>query len=167
MDIKALTGRAKELFGKYKYAVMVVLIGLGLLLIPERQTKKENVQTVPEVTSQSIADEALSDILQTIDGVGKVQVMLSVSAGEKTLYQTDTDTSTRDDGSTVRTETILVTDGQRTESGLITQVNPPVYLGAIVVCQGAESPGVRLSVTQAVSKITGLGSDKICVLKMK
>jgi len=40
-------------------------------------------------------------------------------------------------------------------------------MGAVIVCQGADDPQVRLSIVDAVSKVTGLGSDKISVLKMK
>ena len=72
-----------------------------------------------------------------------------------------------DSGNSAKTETVIVTDGQRTESGLVSQVNPPSYLGAIVVCQGADSPAIKYAITQAVAKITGLGTDAICVLKMK
>ncbi|MCD8389255.1 MAG: hypothetical protein LUC21_03710 [Oscillospiraceae bacterium] len=39
--------------------------------------------------------------------------------------------------------------------------------GAVVVCTGAESPSVRLNVTNAVSAYTGLGSDKITVMKLQ
>ncbi len=39
--------------------------------------------------------------------------------------------------------------------------------GAVVVCAGAENAQVRLAVTNAVSAYTGLGSDKITVMKMK
>ena len=39
--------------------------------------------------------------------------------------------------------------------------------GAVVVCQGADQPYVRLDVTNAVAAYTGLGSDKISVIKMK
>ena len=39
--------------------------------------------------------------------------------------------------------------------------------GAVVLCAGAEESSVRLSVTNAVSVYTGLGSDKIRVIKMK
>ena len=38
--------------------------------------------------------------------------------------------------------------------------------GAVIVCEGAESSSVRLYVTNAVSVYTGLGSDKIEVIKM-
>ena len=53
------------------------------------------------------------------------------------------------------------------ESGLIRQINPPAYLGAIVVCQGADNNTVRLAIVEAVSRATGLGADKISVLKMR
>lgn len=39
--------------------------------------------------------------------------------------------------------------------------------GAVIVCSGADDPGVRLNVTNAVAAYTGLGSDKITVMKMK
>lgn len=39
--------------------------------------------------------------------------------------------------------------------------------GAVVLCTGAENTAVRLKVTNAVSAYTGLGSDKISVIKIK
>ena len=39
--------------------------------------------------------------------------------------------------------------------------------GAVVVCSGADDARVRLTVTNAVAGYTGLGSDKITVMKMK
>ena len=68
---------------------------------------------------------------------------------------------------TTKTDTVTVTDAQRNESGLIRQVNPPVYKGAVIVCQGADNAAVRLAIVDAVGKATGLGADKISVLKMK
>ena len=41
------------------------------------------------------------------------------------------------------------------------------YLGAIILCQGADHADVKLQITQAVSRATGLGTDRISVLKMK
>ena len=39
--------------------------------------------------------------------------------------------------------------------------------GAVVACEGAEQAQVRLCVINAVSAYTGLGSDKISVIKLK
>jgi stage III sporulation protein AG len=86
-------------------------------------------------------------------------VLLTPASGKETLYQTN---ENGDDS-----DTVIITDSSRNESGLIRQVNPPVYLGAIVLCQGGDRPSVRLAIVDAVSKVTGLGADRISVLKMK
>ena len=93
----------------------------------------------------------------------RMQVLLTVAAGEQTIYHSDensTDTS-------VRLETVIITDSQRNQQALVQQVLPESYRGAIVVCQGADSPAVKLAIVEAVSRATGLGADSISVLKMK
>lgn len=39
--------------------------------------------------------------------------------------------------------------------------------GAVILCQGADAAEVRLHIVEAVSAFTGLGSNRILVLKMK
>ncbi len=167
MDIKQLSGKVKNVLKNYKYVVVILLIGLVFLVLPERSVKKTDVSDLSMQNIQGLDVEALAEILQSIQGAGKVEVLLSMASGEKTVYQTDTDTSQDGDGNSTKIQTVILTDSQRSESGLITQVIPPTYLGAVVVCQGADSPTVKLAVTQAIAKITGLGTDRICVLKMK
>lgn len=169
MEIKKLTGKLHEWIKKYKYAVAVLIIGLFLLLIPGKQSespKVDSAATTP-VKQETLSQESLAQILQSIEGAGKVKVLLSIGAGEETIYQADTEGSSSADSNDQSEKTVIITDSQRNEAGLIRQVNPAAYQGAIVVCQGADSPAVRLAVTQAVSKITGLGTDAICVLKMQ
>ena len=111
--------------------------------------------------------DSLEDILCQISGAGKVKVLLAQAAGESTIYQTDEDISTGENSSDIRRETVLVTSSDRKEVGLVKQVNPPIYQGAIVLCQGADNAAIRLSVVEAVMSVTGLTSDRITVLKMK
>ena len=167
MVFKELANKMICAISKYKYAVVVLLIGIALLLIPQKTQSAPTVENTQEQCTQIIETTELEEILQSVQGAGKVKVLLSVATGEKTIYQTDSEANTSSDSNSTKQETVIVTDGQRAEAGLINQVNPPTYLGAIVVCEGADSPSVRLSVTQAVARITGLGSDSICVLKME
>ena len=146
---------------RYKYALLVVVLGIALMLIPGRTEKTDKIPTVQ--TSKSQDFQQLEDFLCQIQGVGKVHVLLAYAKGEETVYQTDSDIS--DDSS--RIDTVIITDSQRGESGLIQQINPPTYLGAVVVCQGADRAEVRLAIVEAVSTYTGLGADRISVLKMK
>lgn len=167
MELKELLGKVKEALVKYKFAVIVLLIGLFFLLLPEKKTEPKEQQSERKSVSQNLNAENLSEILQLVDGAGRVQVLLSVASGEEILYQTDQDTSISGENKSTKTDTVILVDEDRAESGLIKQVNPQKYLGAIVVCQGADSPSVRLAITQSVSRIIGLSADKICVLKMK
>ncbi len=168
MDVKNITQKLQGIAGKYKYALIILIIGVLILLLPGRtaQTKQQEIQTDERPSLQALDVAALGEILQQVKGAGKVRVLLSVSSGERTVYQTNSDSSGGKEGSS-KIETVIVTDSQRNEAGLIQQVNPPAYLGAIVVCEGADNPVVRLEITQAVAKITGLSTDEICVLKMK
>jgi len=168
MDIKGLTGKLQSLAGKYKYAIIILIIGLVLMLLPGKTDKSSPSapEKSTEFNSLYLTSEALSKILQSVEGAGRVQVLLSPASGEKTLYQTNSDTNISGKDNDAKIETVIISDSQRNETGLITQINPPTYLGAIVVCEGADSASVRLAITQAVIKITGLNADKICVLKM-
>jgi stage III sporulation protein AG len=145
------------LIKKYRYAALILAFGLVLMLLPVGADKKEPAQAVPAATEPSLALQ-MEVLLSQIQGVGKVSVMLTPASGEETLYQTN---------GSEETDTVIVSDNQRNEMGLIRQINPPRYMGAVVICQGGDLPGVRLAVVDAVSKLTGLGADRISVLKMK
>ena len=166
MEIKQISGKVKGAFSKYKYVAIVLLIGIGLMLIPsvEKETKTELQQNTEEPAIS--LEETLSRLLSKMQGAGKVDVMLNIGQGEEIIYQVDEDMSESASGHSDRTQTVTLTDGQRNQHGLVQQVNPPTYLGAIILCQGANDPVVKLSIVEAVSKVTGLNASQICVLKM-
>jgi len=158
--------KCSEFIVKYKYVVFILFIGLLLMLMPTGKPEEEPV-IMQENESILTIEQQLAQILSSVEGAGKVQVMLTQSAGEETLFQTNQDHAITGESSSSRADTIIVTDAQRNEAGLIKQVIPPTYLGAIIVCQGADKPSVRLAIVDAVSRATGLGADRISVLKMK
>lgn len=143
--------------------VMILALGVALMMLPDLKQKNSAADILPETKSEIQWKESLqselSSFLSQMDGVGRVQVMLSTAHGEKTIYQTDSNSD--------RCSTVLITDKDRNQNGLVNQIEPPIYQGAIVVCQGADRPAVVLAITQAVSNVTGLGFSKISVLKMK
>lgn len=144
-----------QALGKYRWAVLILLIGVVLMLIPSGSTLKQTQQMQESEPTADDMEQRLTDILSKVHGVGKVQVMLTLEAGETTVYRMD------EDG------TVIVTDQDRAQSGLVERVEAQKYRGAVVVCQGADSPSVRLNIVQAVAGVTGLSSDRIVVMKMK
>lgn len=167
MDWINLRGKAAEAFGKYKYVLLILAVGIFLMILPARSDALDAPVVQETVPVESGTTQALEEILSQIEGVGKVQVLLTESAGSQTIYQTDEDSTGSSDSHSIRIETVIVSDDSRAEFGLIRQVNPPVYRGAVVVCQGGDSPAVQLAVVSAVSNATGLSADRIAVLKMK
>ena len=167
MDIEKWMQKIPAWIKKYKYSLVAVLVGVAILLLPGRKAAVEEITVLTEETPQKDMAQELSALLSKIEGVGKVEVMLTIRSGETTYYQRDEDISSNGDSSSVRQETIVLTDSERNEHPLITQVRPPQYLGAVIVCQGADQPSVKWAIVEAVSKATGLGADQITVLKMK
>lgn len=166
MDWTAVKNKTLDLFRQYRYVVLVLLIGLVLMLLPE--SAEETVEAAQNPTEPAVSvSEELESILSQIEGVGKVRVMLTENTGGEIIYQTDEDRDQTADSQSVRVETVIVTDSDRAQQGLVKQVNPPVWLGAIVVCQGADRPVVQLNIVEAVSNVTGISTDRITVLKMK
>lgn len=157
MDWLKQTPNLKKLWEKYRWFLLVLVLGIGLMLLPER------VETVKAPVSETPREEdlqtRLSQVLSRLEGAGETVVLLTEVTGEETRYQADISDSGRQD-------TVLVTGSDRTQSGLVRRIDPPAYRGALILCRGGGDPAVRLAVTQAVAGITGLSADKITVLKL-
>jgi stage III sporulation protein AG len=149
---------------EYKYVALILAIGILLMLLPEKQ---EMPDSAPVQSSEGNLQAQLEEILSQIRGVGKVRVLLTVESGERTLYIRDEDRSESSENSQTRSQAVIITDSDRAQQGLISQVLPPSYLGAVIVCQGGDQPEVKLAVVEAVCDAAGLTADKISVLKMK
>ena len=146
---------------KYQYVLLVVLIGIFLMLLPSNNKAPQPIINTPTEATTNDVETELSEILSHIFGVGKVEVLLTESSGSNTIYQMDTGQNHSN------LDTVVITNQNREEIGLVKQVLPPTYKGALIVCQGADNAKVRLSVVEAVKSVTGLSSDCITVLKMK
>lgn len=169
MEVKGWAQKVTQFMKKNRYAVLILLIGIALMLIPFGKTAENNVSASVTQPAKAFEDptEDLTALLSKIKGVGKVQVMLTRKAGEKTVYHVDQNRTQTDTGYTIQVETVIVTNADRSQAGLVQQILAPEYRGAVVVCQGADDPAVKLAVMDAVKNITGLGYDRISVLKMK
>ena len=64
------------------------------------------------------------------------------------------------------TETVVISRGSGGEETVVLEIRAEQYRGAVVVCEGGDDPGVVLALTRAVSAATGLGADRITVMKM-
>lgn len=168
-----LTVNFKKIVEKYKYFVIVILIGICMMIIsPLDGSQKEMViNTSFSNFSTDTLQTELEDILAEISGVGRVKVLLNVGGGISNVYATDiTDDYQKkgDDVTRKTTEEIVFSTGS---GGLKEPIkltdNYPKYLGALIVCDGADDALINLQIIKAVSAICDISSDKITILKMK
>ena len=156
---------------KYKYVALVVLAGVVLMLLPsgkgEQQTSSDQPVNVSEAYSLAETEKRLEQLLGRIRGVGQVQVMLTLKSGSSLQLAENRSTSLRDTEDRQDRDVVTLNRGSGYEDVVVTEQTYPVYQGAVVVCQGAGDSGVNLAVIQAVSVLTGLGSDKITVVQWK
>lgn len=160
--------------GKYKAVLLVIAAGVICLLWPSGGGGEKEADFTAKASSvdqelqqlEAIQTE-MEEILGHIQGVGQLQLMLTVDRGREQVLAGDTTlaysgpTASPEDYSRSSETVVLSGDGG---SVVVTQEVWPKFRGALVVCQGAEDPAVQLEVIEAVSALTGLGSDKISVV---
>lgn len=134
-----------------KYILIVFICGIALMLIPTSDYKEaKNQDTNEEVFSLEKEEKRLENTLSTIDGVGKCNVLLSISEGTQLILAEDQDGT-------------VVIDSGNAESPITVLKKYPCYQGAVIVCGGAENSNIRFDILSAVMSYTGLGVDKITI----
>ena len=153
------------------YLLLALLLGLGVLLLlwPSGEGKTEVSSSEPTAEETAAAQQKeMERILSRIEGTGELHLMLTLeSDGQRTLAENAEESaggSAEAPESQSRRETVILSVSGG-EEVVVTRRESPVYRWALVVCQGADRAEVKLAVTRAVAALTGLGADRITVVK--
>ena len=137
-------------------------------------SKDENSNII-ESTEYDLQKE-LEDILSKMDGIGKVDVLITYSQTSTVVpmyseTQSSTVTEETDSGGGTRKQESsninkeVITDGN---NEAITQtVLLPKVEGAIVIAEGGGNATIKSNIIQAVSAVTGLATYKVQVFEMQ
>lgn len=156
----------------YKYALLVVLVGVLLLVLPLQRSGKMS-ETVPSTEREASGfdlekmERKLSAALSQVEGAGEVTVVLTVQNSSRQVLAQDGKTTQKEGASERTAETVVVSRGSGTQEPVLVEQIYPDFQGALVVCTGGEEAAVRLKLVEAVSALTGLGADKISICKGK
>lgn len=167
-SVKLPTGEQwRKWLGQYKLVLVLILAGVVLLAWPTGgvgSDKAEPEQSAAEEEAFSLdeLEGRLEQAISRIQGAGKATVVLALDQGVERVLATDTLEEQGEDSRTQEKTTVVYSGKEGEDVAVLTQYYPS-FRGALVVCPGGEDPQVRLAVTQAVSALTGLGSDRITV----
>lgn len=157
-----------ETLKKYKFVALILSVGLILMLLPDGEVGSEKQQAYTEEHySLENTERRLEALLKNVQGVGQVNVMLTLKSGSTLELAKDSSTSVRQSETERESDVVTVSRGSGSEDVVVTQEHYPTYQGAVVVCEGGGNSAVRLAVIEAVSVLTGLGSDRITVVPWK
>ena len=171
-DAGALLGRLRGLLVKYRYAVAVLAAGVLLLSLGGGEEKSEPAAQVQQGMAQGFNlaefERAAAAQLSRIDGVGRLELMLTLESTGESVYAQDRRESVNGELNGSREESITVVSGSGYEQKPVTVKELyPTFRGAVVLCEGADDIHVRCAVVEAVSTLCGIGADKVAVLKMQ
>lgn len=165
---------AKRLWERYRYFLLVVAVGALLMLFsfpvsPEKETEKAAEDSADSFDLAEFEEQVMTS-LSAIDGVGRVEVMLTLKSTAQSVYASDTQSSqsSSDASSSESSQTTMsiLSDGSYGETPVLIQSNYPTFRGAVIICDGADDSEVCLEVTEAVSALCDLSSDHITIVKM-
>ena len=123
--------------------------------------------------------ENLETILETMEGVGKVKVLINYAETSTTVAmynEVKTESTTEEKDTEGGTRNVTQTDIQKeiaytSESGesapITEKIVMPTIEGAIITAQGASNTTVKANIISATQAITGLATHKIQVFQMK
>lgn len=162
------TGRRwREVLKRYRYVFLVLAVGCLLLLLPvEKKTETAATGETDHFQTAEL-EHKLEQALSEVEGAGKVTVVLTLDTGPRQVIAQDGKTTQNGDSASRETTSVLLSKGSGTQEAVRLQELAPGYRGALVVAQGSGDPEVRLALTQAVSALTGLGTDQISICKGK
>lgn len=159
--------RWSMLFSRYRYVLLVAMVGALLLLWPGGKGGSSAAEVVVKSSQEefdlSEIERKLSAALSQVEGAGEVNVVLTVRSTARQVVA-------RDDRMTANertASTVVVSKGSGTQEPVLLEQIYPEFQGALVVCTGGGDAAVRLKLVEAVSALTGLGADKISICRGK
>lgn len=168
--------------------LLLLLAGVLLLILalptpkegkaPVSETKAAAPEPLEEDSYVAGLEKKLSLILESVDGVGKADVMITLKSSEERVVQMDkktSDKSTKESDSAggnreviekeVEEDTVFTnTSGSGSEPFVQKELKPEIA-GVVVSAAGGASPSVKSEIIEAVQALFDVPSHKIKVLK--
>ncbi|MEG0769208.1 MAG: stage III sporulation protein AG [Ruthenibacterium sp.] len=173
-----------QLFQKKNRLFLLGLGGILLIFLSDALLKPEKAQRaeagVP-IQAQAEANEyvqnlerRLTDMIASVQGAGKATVMITLDTSGETVYarneKSNTETQSGEAGVQNRKSSFEsdypIIDTGSSDAPIVEARLLPEIKGVAVVCEGGDDITVISRVTELVSVVLGLSTNRICVTKM-
>ena len=159
---------------------MALLLLSELLPEKEKRTTAEESAVVSAISEEAARlEEKLEALLAGMEGVGRVNVLVTLESGSTYIYaqeKKESSDTASDGGADSRTRLeqkasteekyIFVEDENGRKRALLITTASPVVKGVVVICEGADRAKVKLRVMNAVTVALGVSSARVSIEKM-
>jgi len=154
-----------------KIALIVILgfICVVLLVVSEFISGKDTEEKISQEESADLeydyAEEIeikLAAMISSINGAGNTKVMVTLESSSESVFAQNRNAA--DDRE--ENEYILIKSGS-TQGGMLLKIVAPQVRGVAVVCEGGSSATVRQEITDMITSVLDISSNRVSVIKMK
>ena len=154
---------------KLLFIIFLGISGMVLMLLSgsgNESPKADKTENTDIYETAGMIEKELEELLRTVDGAGKVKVMVTLDCLEEKTAAKNTESESSDSSADTNEEYVLI-DSDKGTDGLILKTTAPVIRGVGISCQGAVSPIVKQELTRLTSAALGVPVNRIWVTKMK
>lgn len=166
---------------KKEQILIMILFGILLLVIsipvPQQETAEKNEIPAKKVEVQGEnLEEQLEEILQKMNGVGRVEVLITYKDQGRVVVEKDETVSEEvveeSDSSGGNRKTTRIERGGETiyaedESPYVIQTMLPAVEGILVVAEGGGNEAIKKKIEGTIVALFGLETHKISIMKME
>lgn len=168
INLLSLNKGVNKLFSKYKYFILVLVIGIIFIGFPAADVR---VNSQPEEITNFNLDEfekKLEMAIGSIEGAGKTSVVLTLLSTEESIYATDIKSDITDEQNRKLEENItVISTGSYGEEPLLIKKIYPTFKGVGIICEGGDNPVTKLKITEFLTSVLAIGVKDISISKMK
>lgn len=165
MNSEKLTEFIVKLKKDKKTALIIFTAILGMLLILFSGTPAEKTEKASESKTEEMIEweEKLQKLLSSVEGAGRVKVMITYETSDEEVFAYNKDESFRENEEKFSSDYILV-ENNGSETGLKLKTVYPEVKGVAVVCDGADDPVTKEQIISVISALFDISTKNISVV---
>lgn len=165
MNSEKLTEFIVKLKKDKKTALIIFTAILGMLLILFSGTPAEKNEKASESKTEEMIEweEKLQKLLSSVEGAGRVKVMITYETSDEDVFAYNKDESFRENEEKFSSDYILV-ENNGSETGLKLKTVYPEVKGVAVVCDGADDPVTKEQIISVISALFDISTKNISVV---
>lgn len=169
--------KLEHFFRKNRTLIILLFLGLIMMVLPNGCGESTANETKGSSLEFSLDEfqKKLESVLASGEGVGRVRVMLTQKSTEANVYAEETRSTEREQQNGEHADInydydrkpSIISDGSGKQVPVTVKQIFPEFMGAVIVCDGADRIQVQSFITETVSALTGISYDRIAIIKMK